>query len=705
MKFSEFWGSSAARHDESTVVESAARTRPADHARRSLALLVAGAQLLSLPGMALAQTGTDYGNTNGSGSSNSLNSNNGSNTGNNTDTGPFRLQQPGRNNNGSNAGSNESGYDTDSLYDAQGNLRQRVPRYVPSEFERYVQRAVNGSAPPPNNNNTGNSNPNGTPNGPDSNSGNRPPEIRRFGAELMTPAGRNGMAQESGSQIPQDYAISVGDEILLTIWGSVDADLRLTVDRSGRITVPRVGPVMVAGLRYEELEPAIDRRVAQVFRNYKLSASLGRLRSIRIYVTGFTVRPGAYTVSSLATMVNALMQAGGPSAAGSYRNIELRRNGKLLSNFDFYDLLIKGDKTADRSLQAEDVLHIGPIGTQVALVGSVNKPAIFEMKAGETLNDLLNMAGGFSAVADRSRLTVEHVDARNDTRISELSLPQQSQQQPRSGDLLRAYSAVDASLPQFKQNKRVKVEGEVLHPGEFILPANSNVADAIQAAGGLTRDAYLFGTDFSRESVRISQQENYERALRDLETEFTRSATTQRTSSADEAAGQAARAQSSSRLIERLRAVRPTGRIVLQMSPDSKSLPNLALEDGDRLLIPARPSSIGVFGSVFNAGSYLYADGNSVADFLKLAGGPTRGADSGSAFVLRANGSVVSARQKSGGWLLGGGSLDGVSAEPGDTVFVPEELNKTTFIQEAKDWTQILYQFGLGAAALKTIKN
>jgi len=90
---------------------------------------------------------------------------------------------------------------------------------------------------------------------------------------------------------------------------------------------------------------------------------------------------------------------------------------------------------------------------------------------------------------------------------------------------------------------------------------------------------------------------------------------------------------------------------------------------------------------------------------LKLAGGPTRGADAGSAFVLRANGSVVSARQKSSGWLLGGGSLEGTSAEPGDTIFVPEELNKTTFIQEAKDWTQILYQFGIGAAALKTIKN
>ena len=520
----------------------------------------------------------------------------------------------------------------------------------------------------------------------------------------MTNSSRNGLALEASSQIPQDYVISVGDEILVTLWGSVEADLRLTVDRSGRIILPRVGPVMVAGLRYADLSPAIDQRVGQVFRNYKLSAALGRLRSIRIYVTGFTQRPGAYTVNSLATLVNALMQAGGPSAAGSFRQIELRRAAKPITNFDFYDLLLKGDKSADRALQAEDVIHIGAVGAQVALVGSVNKPAIFELKPGETLDDLLAMAGGFTAVADRSRLTVEHLDARNDTRISELALPAQGRQQPRIGDLLRAFSAVEASLSQQRQNKRVRVEGEVLRPGEFVLPATSSLADAIKAAGGLTRGAYLFGTDFSRESVRVTQQENYDRALRDLETEFTRSATTQKASTADEAAAQAARGQGSGKLIERLRAVRPTGRIVLQLNPSSPTLPDLALEDGDRLLVPARPTTVGVFGSVFNGGSYLYSNGRSVPDFLKLAGGPTRGADTNSVFVVRANGSVVSARQKSG-WLLAGGGLDGTPAEPGDTIFVPEELNKTTFIQEAKDWTQILYQFGIGAAALKTIKN
>jgi len=155
-------------------------------------------------------------------------------------------------------------------------------------------------------------------------------------------------------------------------------------------------------------------------------------------------------------------------------------------------------------------------------------------------------------------------------------------------------------------------------------------------------------------------------------------------------------------LIERLRAVKPTGRVVLQLRPESSDLPELALEDGDRLYVPPRPTTVGVFGSVFNGGSYLYSGNRSIDDYLRLAGGPTRGADEGSVFVIRANGSVVSSPQGRG-WLSSKRDLAAVKAEPGDTVFVPEEINKTTFVQDAKDWTQILYQFGLGLAGFKAV--
>src|SRR5262249_22505598 len=160
--------------------------------------------------------------------------------------------------------------------------------------------------------------------------------------------------------------------------------------------------------------------------------------------------------------------------------------------------------------------------------------------------------------------------------------------------------------------------------------------------GGLTPAAYVFGTEFSRESVRVTQQQNYERALQDLETAFAKATSTQRASTPEDATVQAARAAATARLIERLRASRPTGRIVLQLPPEGGQLPDLALEDGDRIYVPPYPTTVGVFGSVFNAGSFLYAGSRNVDDYLRLAGGPTRGADERSVFVIRANGSVVS---------------------------------------------------------------
>jgi len=552
-------------------------------------------------------------------------------------------------------------------------LRPLRPRYVPGEFETFAQRAAGELV-----------------------------EIRRFGSELTTSDGDPGAAGEPSPLVPPDYLIKSGDEVVVTLWGSVDADLRLTVDRSGRITIPRVGPVLVAGVRYADLPASIGQRVSLVFRNYQLSASLGRLRAQRVYITGFVARPGAYSVSPLASVTQALLQAGGPSAAGSFRVVELRRGKERVAELDLYDFLLKGDRAADRLLQPEDVIHVGPLGTQVALIGSVNRPAVFELKPGETVADLLGMGGGFSAVADRTRIAVERVDERASVRVAQLALPASLGASLSSGDLVRVFSAIDSTQPVQRQNKRVRIEGEVVRPGDYVLPPASTIADALTAAGGLTASAFPFGTEFSRESVRVTQQQNYDRALRDLEVDLARNTTTQRASGtgAEDASQLAARESANTRLVASLRALRPNGRIVLQLVPTARELPALVLEDGDRLYVPPRPSSVGVFGSVFNGGNYLFGEGRQVVDYLNLAGGPTRGADASSVFVIRANGSVVSGQQQKGNWFGSGGSLAGLQAEPGDTVFVPEEINKTTFIQSAKDWTQILYQFGLGIAGI-----
>ena len=548
-----------------------------------------------------------------------------------------------------------------------------VAVYVPGEFERFVQAQAGPGV-----------------------------EVRRFGAALIADTS-DSRSDELSPLVPADYVVASGDEVLVTLWGSVDADLRLLVDRGGRISIPRVGAIQVAGVRYDELRTVIARRVGQVFKNFELSVSLGQLRGIRIFITGFVGKPGAYTVSSLATVVSVLMRAGGPSAAGSFRAIELRRAGRLVASFDLYDLLLKGDRSADQLMQAADVVHVGPVGVQVGIIGSVNKPTVLELKANETVADVLRVAGGFSAVADRSRLAVERLQDRTAARVAQLDLPAGLGQPLGHGDLLRAFSAVDITLPTQRQSKRVRVEGEVLRPAEYVLPQGSSLHDVLRLAGGFTPSAFVFATEFSRASVRVTQQENYERALRDLESEMAKASGSQRITSGDEAAALSARNVASAQIVERLRALRPTGRVVLNLDPQGADLPDLAIEDGDRIYVPARPTTVGVFGSVFNAATYLYAPGRRLADYLRLAGGPTKGADENSAFIVRANGSVISSRQQETGWLRAGNSLGELRAEPGDTIFMPEELNKTTVVQNLKDWTQILSQFGLGAAAIRIL--
>lgn len=543
--------------------------------------------------------------------------------------------------------------------------------YVPGEFELFVQRMV------------------------------APLRIRRFGSELVT--GGTEPVADASTPVPADYVIGPGDELLVSVWGSVEGDLRLTVDRDGRVAIPRVGTVTVGGMRFADVRETLMRQVGQTFRNFQLSVSLGRLRGIRVFVTGFVLRPGLYTVSALAPLTAALLQAGGPSAAGSFRNIELRQAGRPVATFDLYDLLLKGDRSADHLLRAGDVVHVAAVGPQVAMIGSVNRPGIFELKPGETVTDLVNMAGGFTAVADRARVAIERLEDRDNIRLTELALPAQASKQLSGGDVVRAFSAVAATQPTDRRAKRVRVEGEVLRAGEYVLPAGSSVADALRAAGGTTPQAYVYATEFTRESVRDSQRENYERALRDLESDLARSVAARRAASVDEAAEQQARVTATNRLIERLRALQPTGRVVLQLPTDAQTLPDLALEDGDSIYIPPRPTTIGVFGSVFNAGSYLFNAGRTIDDYLRLAGGPTRGADEKSMFIVRANGSVISQLQ-SASWISRG-EAGKLTALPGDTIFVPEELNKTTFIQAAKDWTLLLYQLGIGLAGIRSAIN
>ncbi len=180
--------------------------------------------------------------------------------------------------------------------------------------------------------------------------------------------------------VTPDYVLGPGDQLVIRIWGQVNFNAQLTVDRSGSVYLPQVGEIHVAGLPYAQVKQHIHDAVGHIYKSFDLDVEMGQLRSIQVFVVGQARRPGTYTLSSLSTLVTALFATGGPSVQGSLRDIQLRRNGQTVSHFDLYDLLIFGDMSKDAPLLPGDVIYIPPVGAQVAVAGDVHVPAIFELK-------------------------------------------------------------------------------------------------------------------------------------------------------------------------------------------------------------------------------------------------------------------------------------------------------------------------------------
>jgi protein involved in polysaccharide export with SLBB domain len=275
------------------------------------------------------------------------------------------------------------------------------------------------------------------------------------------------------------------------------------------------------------------------------------------------------------------------------------------------------------------------------------------------------------------------------------------------GDVVTIFSTADIHVPQTQQVKYVRLEGEVVHAGIYSVEPSETLRDVVRRAGGLTPNAYLYGSEFLRESTQRLQQARLTEYVNSLERDI-ELASANATGSLVNATGVAAlttSVQSQRDLIATLRKMRATGRIVLSLTPYSKgvdALPDLSLQDGDRFVVPVVPATVNVVGAVYDQNSFLYQRGNHIGDYLRIAGGGTRNADKRHEFVIRADGSVVS-KQTAGGNLFTGGFTSKLSY-PGDTVVVPDNVNKTTLLRALTDYSAVLANFGVGIAAINLLK-
>ncbi|HEX8961112.1 MAG TPA: SLBB domain-containing protein [Geobacteraceae bacterium] len=724
-------------------------------------------------------------------------------------------------------------------------------------------------------------------------------ELRQFGYDFFRNSLANGIPTDN-QPVGNDYVIGPGDSLRIDLWGGLNARYELAVDRNGEITIPRVGAVKVWGLGYVQAKEAINRAISRYFKGYELNVTLGRLRTIQVFVVGEVVAPGTYHIGSLGTVVNALSAAGGPSKNGSLRTIRLLKGGKVAQEVDLYDMFLSGDRSKDIRLENGDTVFVPVIGPVAAVAGEVKRPAIYELKGKTPLPRLLAMAGGVTAAGFTGRIQLERfeensarvvvdfeaksaptgealkdveVHDRDMVKVFPVNKPlrevvtlqgnvaRPGEYQYRSGmrmaDLIPGYEALlpESWLPSVeitrlalpdhhrevlsvnlekalagdpreniplqeqdtvrvfsrkeKEERRmvaingqvvrpgsydyypnmtvrdlvtlagspkmnalldsaeltrivveggrahatrldvnlkralagdteqnmvlqpndvlivrgiadwldaterfVMLKGEVRYPGTYSIAKGEKLSSVIERAGGFTDRAYLKGARFTRVSVRETQQKRMDEVIARTEQDVLRKETELASVAASKEELEATKAalEGLSKSLEKLKAARAEGRVVLHLAAleDFKGSPyDIEVRGGDTLEIPQTPNVVYVMGQVFNPTTLIQMPGKELAYYLKKAGGPTRDADEGEMYVIKADGTVVSREQSSFGirwdeegkrWNFGG--FMSASLDPGDTVVVPQKMERIAWMREIKDITSILANVALTAGVM-----
>lgn len=342
--------------------------------------------------------------------------------------------------------------------------------------------------------------------------------LRQFGYDFF----KNSLASLTVTDnlpVGSDYVVGPGDTIRIDVWGSLSARYEPTVDRNGEILIPKVGSVKLWGLSYGQAKEAIDKAFARYYKGYELNVTLGSLRTIQVYVVGEVEVPGTYGVSSLATVINALAAAGGPSKNGSLRSVRISRGGKTAQEIDLYDMFLTGDRSRDIRLQNGDTVFVPVIGPVAAVAGEVKRPAIYELKGPTSLPDLLAMAGGITASGDKGRIQVERIEGNSARVVVDFEPKGKSPETDLVTVTLKDRDLVTVFPIREAMREVVTLTGNVARPGAYQFRKGMRVKDLIPDASVLLPESYLESVEITRLSPPDYRREvltvNLRAALRD----------------------------------------------------------------------------------------------------------------------------------------------------------------------------------------------
>jgi protein involved in polysaccharide export with SLBB domain len=316
--------------------------------------------------------------------------------------------------------------------------------------------------------------------------------LDKIGQEALKPFGYDlfdnsepAFSSELNVPVPADYIIGPGDILQVQLYGSQNLTVPLIVGRDGRIGFPQLGPIQVGGKRYSEVKADIEGRVARQLIGQRADVSMGETRTISVFVLGAAQYPGAYTVSGLATVTTALFAAGGVETTGSLRDIEVKRQGKVVRTLDLYDLLMRGDSSGDIKLQPGDIVFIPPVGPTVSLDGEVLRPAIYELKGDQSVSELLAMGGGLTPLANRDSAALVRIDPQQQRVVIDVNptAPSAALMVLHNGDTLQ----VPRLGPQIDSG--VTLQGYVYQPRNFAWHSGLRLTQVVSSVDDLKPNA------------------------------------------------------------------------------------------------------------------------------------------------------------------------------------------------------------------------
>lgn len=511
-----------------------------------------------------------------------------------------------------------------------------------------------------------------------------------YGYEVFTTSPTT-FAPATDIPISPNYVLGPGDQVKIqSFGGSRSFKSEEFISRNGDIVLENIGPISLTGLTLEEAKNLIQRRVGEEMIGSNAHVSLGELRSNTIYILGAAYQPGAYKISSLSNITNALFVSGGVDEKGSVRNIEIKRGGKTIHTFDLYKLLLQGDTTDDMFLQEGDTIFIPLLEKKARVYGSFRRPHLFEIKEGDTIRDLISYAGGITNLAkldgklELTRLNKNFIEVKNYDLFDESML----------NILVRDGDSISVQSTSSINTGVVELKGEFKYPGIYNIKKNEKLSSLIERAGGLNVNAYTYGAVFTRTFVADRQKLSYERNADYLEQSIADAITS---GSLSNLSGESLAPLSA--LIKRLRDLKPSGRQVIEADPlKIKSDPrlNFSMQDGDTLYIPGRPNDISIVGEVLNPSSLSYKAGDSALDYIENAGGLKATADKNGIFLILPNGesqSYGSSRR----------FTKKPSLVPGSIIVIPRDPEPFNWLILARTITPILADTATAIATVEAL--